>query len=367
MHYNADMGETIAVLPGDGIGQEVMPAALAVLDAIGDFEYREGLIGKQAVEATGSPFPPQTEENVQNVRAVLLGAVDGPHGGPTDPDDPWPEAGRRKLLQTMQAYANIRPIRFMGLPGVPPFDPSRIRNTDFIIIHELQGGNTYGDHSLIEGIALDIREYHAPMITAVGRTAFSLAEERAEEYGRTPHVTSVDEANGSGTSRLWREVITALQEDEYQEVRLDHLAIADAAYEMIIRPQQFDVIVTTGELGDILSSTAVAIPGSKWLVPSASLNQRGEGVFEPVHDAAPDIAGKGIVNPIAMILSAAMALRHSLGKVTEAERIEAAVEKALRHGFWTADLRENNSYGREATTQELTAVIVQSLETPSDA
>lgn len=349
------MRESILLLPGDGIGPEVMSSAEAVLDEIGGFEYRRGLIGGQAMAAhDGDPFPPETARLVQEHDTILLGAVGDPAHESTDPEAPRPETALLRLRQAVGAHANIRP--FFPIESLPDFSSLRaevIGGVDFVIVRELLGGSYFGESGRDGDKAYDIREYSAAQVEAVGRTAFTLALERAEATGRDPRVTNVDKANVLATSQLWREVIKEIH-TEYPEIDLDHMYVDNAAFQIPRNPGQFDVIITENEHGDILSDGAANIPGSLGLAPSASISETGKGYWEPVHGSAPDIAGKGIANPAAMLWSVVMMLQ-ARGKDYEASRVNWAVGRTFEQRILTPDL------GGNATTEEFTQGVLHNM------
>ena len=348
------MGEQITLLPGDGIGPEIMGSAVALLDEIGDFEYREGLIGGHAMdEHDGNPFPKETEELVRDSKIVLLGAVGGPKWASTDPEALRPEDGLLELRETMGTHSNVRPVFSIGnLPDLSPFRPEHARGVNFTIVRELLGGSYYGESGRDGDTAFDTRRYNPQQFEVVGRTAFELARARAAESGRIPRVTNVDKANVLRTSRLQREVVTALHEAEYQDVDLEYLLVDNAAFQLGMRPGHFNVVLTENEHGDILSDEMALFTGSLGLLPSASLDGNGRGIFEPVHGSAPDIAGKGEANPTAMFLSVAMMLE-SLGERQAAESIHWAVDGIFKRRVLTPDL------GGNATTADVTNVVIR--------
>jgi 3-isopropylmalate dehydrogenase len=350
------MTEQITLLHGDGVDEEIRQAAVAVLDEVGDFTYREAAIGGRAMDVyDGDPFPPDTEELVRDSRIVLLGAVGGPKWASTDPDAPRPEDGLLRLRTTMGVHANLRPVFSMpSLPDLSPFRPEHTAGVNFMVVRELLGGSYFGEKGREGDAAFDTREYDTGQIEAIGRTGFALAQARSVESGEAPRVTSVDKANVLETSRLWRETITALQAAEYPDVLLDHMYVDNAAFQIGRNPQQFDVVLTENEHGDILSDESALFTGSLGLMPSASLDVEGRGIFEPVHGSAPDIAGQGIVNPTAMLFSTAMALKE-LGREEEANSIYWAVERAFDSRVLTPDL------GGEATTEEFTQAVIHGI------
>jgi 3-isopropylmalate dehydrogenase len=304
-----------------------------------------------------------TEEVLEACRgadAVLLGAVGGPKWDTTDPDAPRPEQGLLGLRKGMGLFANLRPVRpSPALVGASPLREERIAGTDLLVVRELTGGIYFGDSGRDGDSAHDNCEYSTAEIERIARTAFEAARRRADGSGDAPRVTSVDKANVLETSRLWREVVTRVA-GEYADVGLDHLLVDNAAMQLVSRPAEFDVIVTENLFGDILSDESAMLTGSLGMLPSASLGAEGEpGLFEPVHGSAPDIAGKGVANPLATFLSAAMMLRHGLGRAEDAERIEAAVDAVLDRGLRTPDLAGD---GEAAVgTDEMTDAVLAEL------
>jgi 3-isopropylmalate dehydrogenase len=329
----------IVLLPGDGIGPEIVTAARRLLDSLGEFEFEEQLLGGCSIDAHGIALTDQVLAACRAADAVLLGAVGGPKWDTTDPDAPRPEQGLLGLRKGMGLYANLRPVRpSPALVGASPLREERIAGTDLLVVRELTGGIYFGDSGRDGDSAHDTCEYDAGEIERIARTAFDSARRRAAGSGRKPRVTSVDKANVLETSRLWREVVSRIG-PEYDDVELDHLLVDNAAMQLVSRPAEFDVIVTENLFGDILSDESAMLTGSLGMLPSASLGEEGApGLFEPVHGSAPDIAGKGIANPLATFLSAAMLLRHGLGRADDAARIEAAVDAVLESGLRTPDL-----------------------------
>ncbi len=329
----------IVVLPGDGIGPEIVAATTRVLDALGEFSYDERLMGGCSIDAHGTALTDEVLEACKGSDAVLLGAVGGPKWDTTDPDAPRPEQGLLGLRKGMGLYANLRPVRpSPALVGSSPLREERIAGTDLLVVRELTGGIYFGASGREGDRAFDTCEYDAGEIERIARAAFEAARRRAESSGRRPRVTSVDKANVMETSRLWREVVTRVA-PEYDDVALDHLLVDNAAMQLVSRPADFDVVVAENLFGDILSDEAAMLTGSLGMLPSASLGAAGApGLFEPVHGSAPDIAGQGIANPLATFLSAAMMLRHGLDRPDDAARVEAAVDAVLGRGLRTADL-----------------------------
>jgi 3-isopropylmalate dehydrogenase len=341
----------IVTLPGDGIGPEVLAATLELLRAVaGDLEYDEHPIGGAAIDATGTALPDSTLEAARSSDAVLLAAVGGPKWDTTDPGRPRPEQGLLGLRQGLGLYANLRPVRPLpALYDESPLKRSVIERTDLLVVRELTGGIYFGEKGRTDGRAHDVCAYTEAEVERIARIAFGAARSR---------VTSVDKANVLETSRLWREVVMRVHSSEFPNVELEHLLVDNAAMRLVAAPRHFDVILTENMFGDILSDEAAMLTGSIGLLPSASLGNPSPptpGVFEPVHGSAPDIAGRGIANPLAMFLSAALMLRHGLSREQDAARIESAVDRALEAGLRTGDL------GGTATTAEATRAVLEEL------
>ncbi|MBW8059004.1 MAG: 3-isopropylmalate dehydrogenase [Solirubrobacterales bacterium] len=329
----------IVVLPGDGIGPEIVAAARRLLEALGEFELDERSIGGASIDAHGVALTGEILDACRASDAVLLGAVGGPRWDTTTPDAPRPEQGLLGLRKGMGLYANLRPVRpSPALVASSPLREERIAGTDLLVVRELTGGIYFGDSGRAGDTAHDTCEYSEGEIERIASTAFEAARRRAESSGRAARVTSVDKANVLETSRLWREVVSRVAPD-YPDVELEHLLVDNAAMQLVSRPADFDVIVTENLFGDILSDEAAMLTGSLGMLPSASLGAKGEpGLFEPVHGSAPDIAGQGIANPLATFLSAAMMLRHGFDRPGDAARVEAAVDAVLERGLRTPDL-----------------------------
>ncbi|HWT91246.1 MAG TPA: 3-isopropylmalate dehydrogenase [Solirubrobacterales bacterium] len=363
----------IVVLPGDGIGPEIVAATRELLDAIGEFSYEEQLMGGCSIDEHGTALTDEVLETCRSADAVLLGAVGGPKWDTTDPDAPRPEQGLLGLRKGMGLYANLRPVRpSPALVSASPLREERIAGTDLLVVRELTGGIYFGDSGREGDVAHDVCEYSAGEIERISRTACEAARRRAESSGRKPKVTSVDKANVLETSRLWREVVGRVAAD-YEDVELEHLLVDNAAMQLVSRPADFDVVLAENLFGDILSDEAAMLTGSLGMLPSASLGAEGApGLFEPVHGSAPDIAGKGVANPLATFLSAAMMLRHGLGRGEEAARIEAAVDAVLERGLRTPDLAagtvvqpptgEEPTPATEVGTAEMTAAVLDELQ-----
>ncbi|HEX4304535.1 MAG TPA: 3-isopropylmalate dehydrogenase [Solirubrobacterales bacterium] len=361
----------IVVLPGDGIGPEIVAATREMLDTIGEFAYDERLMGGCSIDADGVALTDEVLAACKASDAVLLGAVGGPKWDTTNPDEPRPEQGLLGLRKGMGLYANLRPVRpSPALMGASPLREDRISGTDLLVVRELTGGIYFGKSGREGDSAFDTCEYDATEIERIARAAFEAARRRAESSGNKPKVTSIDKANVMETSRLWREVVTRVAPD-YDDVTLDHLLVDNAAMQLVSRPADFDVIVAENLFGDILSDEAAMLTGSLGMLPSASLGAEGDpGLFEPVHGSAPDIAGQGSANPLATFLSAAMMLRHGLGMPEEAARIEEAVDAVLEDGLRTPDLAGGPVAPPpmvdvppevEVGTAEMTAAVIEAL------
>ncbi len=348
------MPERIVLLPGDGIGPEIAAAARRALDALGDFEITELLIGGASIDEHGTALTDEVLEACRQSDAVLLCAVGGPKWDTTDPDRPRPEQGLLGLRKGLGLFANLRPVRpTEALLDASPLKRDRIQGTDLLVVRELTGGIYFGDSGRDGDRAHDDCAYTVEEIERIARVGFEAAGERR---GR---LTSVDKANVLETSRLWREVVTRLAPG-YEGIELDHLLVDNAAMQLVSRPADFDVIVTENLFGDILSDEAAMLTGSLGMLPSASLGESGPGLYEPVHGSAPDIAGTGRANPLATLLSVAMMLKYGLGMHQEAARLETAVDAALGEGLRTPDLAGDEGT-REVGTEEMTEAVLQSL------
>jgi 3-isopropylmalate dehydrogenase len=332
------MRALIAVLPGDGIGAEVTHEAVRVLEQIAarnhhQFQFEPGLLGGAAIDAVGDPLPPATMALASRADAVLLGAVGGPKW--SDPDAAVrPEQGLLQLRKGLGLFANLRPVApHPAVLEASPIKAELLRGVNIMVVRELTGGIYFGEKSRSDVEAVDVCRYSAVEIKRVVRLAAALARLRRKK------LTSVDKANVLETSRLWRSTVNRIMPAEFPDVGFEHMLVDSAAMHLLRRPRDFDVIVTENMFGDILTDEASMLAGSMGLLPSASLSAEARGgVFEPIHGSAPDIAGRGIANPYAAILSAAMLLRHSLQLSAEADAIEAAVDRAINAGALTADL-----------------------------
>ena len=359
---------TITVLPGDGIGPEVIEQAVRVLHAIGEryqhtFQMHHALVGIAAIEGEGRAISDATMELCQRSDAVLFGAVGGISGYQGSKSQERPENALLRLRKELELFANLRPIRpFKALLNASTIKPEVLQGTDLLVVRELTGGLYFGRPSEIretpQGLeAVDTMFYTEREIDRIVRTAFDLAR------GRRRKVTSVDKANILNTSRLWRHVAERVAGD-YPDVAVDHLLVDTCAMQLVRHPTGFDVIVTENTFGDILTDEAAMLAGSMGMLPSASLGTRKTahglfGMYEPIHGSAPDIAGQGKANPIAAILTVAMMLRFSFGLNQEADVIEAAVEEVIEAGFRTEDLKEAGK--TLVGTQEMGRLIVDAL------
>ena len=337
----------VVVLPGDGIGPEVAAPAVAILQQLApDVTTEEHLFGGASIDAHGTALTDEVLAACTASDAVLLAAVGGPKWDTTDPSKPRPEQGLLGLRKGMGLYANLRPVRPVpALYDSSPLKREIIEGTDLLVVRELTGGIYFGEKTRTEDSASDLCAYSVTEIDRIARTAFGAARRK---------VTSVDKANVLETSRLWRATVIDVAADF--DVPLEHVLVDNAAMQLVSNPSDFDVIVTENMFGDILSDEAAMITGSIGMLPSASLGEPGTpGMFEPVHGSAPDIAGQGIANPLAMFLSVAMLLRHGLGLDSEAAALESAVDSALRDGLRTRDL------GGDATTEQATQAVLDHL------
>ncbi|HKE77793.1 MAG TPA: 3-isopropylmalate dehydrogenase [Solirubrobacteraceae bacterium] len=341
------MATTIAVLPGDGIGPEITAPTLEMLSELGDFDFAEYDFGGASIDAHGTALTDDTLAACRVADAVLLAAVGGPKWDSTDPAKPRPEQGLLGLRKELGLYANLRPVRAIdALLDASPLRRDVVEGTDLLVVRELTGGIYFGEKTRTDHSASDLCIYSTEEIERIARTAFGAARSK---------VTSVDKANVLETSRLWREVVHRVHAEEFPNVEVEHALVDSTAMKLITAPRHFDVILTENMFGDILSDEASVVTGSLGLLPSASIGDEGPGVFEPVHGSAPDIAGQGIANPLAMFLSAALMLRHGLGREAEASAVESAVDRALDEGLRTRDL------GGTASTAEATQAVLAHL------
>ncbi|WP_106477208.1 3-isopropylmalate dehydrogenase [Phytohalomonas tamaricis] len=354
------MSRKILVLPGDGIGPEITAEAIKVLDACRaaglDIELSEGKVGGDAIDATGVPLPDETLEAAKAADAILLGAVGGPKWDKLEDISKRPEKGLLGLRKHLNLYANLRPaLLYPQLAEASSLKPEIVSGLDIMIVRELTGGIYFGQPRGIEQrddgtrYGYNTYVYDEHEIRRIGRTAFELAQKRGKK------LCSVDKANVLEVTILWREIMNDLARD-YPDVELSHMYVDNAAMQLVRAPKQFDVIVTGNMFGDILSDEAAMLTGSIGMLPSASLNEQGQGMYEPCHGSAPDIAGQGLANPLATILSVAMMLRYSLAEFELAERIEQAVGDVLDQGLRTADIAYAGT--QQVSTSEMGDAVV---------
>ncbi len=357
------MTHQIVTLPGDGIGPEIMAPTLELLRTLGDFEFEEHPFGGASIDADGVALTDEVLDACRRADAVLLAAVGGPKWDTTDPSKPRPEQGLLGLRKGLGLYANLRPVKPLpALYDASPLRRERIEGTDLLVVRELTGGIYFGEKTRTATSASDMCSYTTAEIERIARIAFGAARRK---------VSSVDKANVLETSRLWRQVVSELHAKEFPHVELEHVLVDNAAMQLVSAPRDFDVILTENMFGDILSDEAAMLTGSIGMLPSASLGAGADahgasasgggqpptpGLFEPVHGSAPDIAGQGIANPLAMFLSAALMLRHGLGLESEAAAVESAVEGALAGGLRTPDL------GGTAGTEQATRTVLEAIE-----
>ena len=348
----------VMLLPGDGVGPEVVEQAVRVLEVVGEkhnqqFSFDNGLIGGCSIDQFGMSLTDDTVEKCKRSGAVLMGAVGGPKW-----DDPAakdrPERGLLRIRKELGVFANLRPVRIHpALIDASPLKPEKLAGVDMIVVRELTGGLYFGQprgREMVDGRerAFDTLEYYDYEIRRVIEMAFKLAA------GRRKKVTSVDKANVLDSSRLWRQIAMDVGKSD-PDIALDHVLVDTAAMKLVSSPAIFDVIVTENMFGDILTDEASVLSGSMGMLPSASLGNSGPGLYEPIHGSAPDIAGKGIANPLGTILSAAMMLRYSFGLNNEANEIELAVNKAIDQGARTVDL------GGKLTTVQMANEVIKNL------
>ena len=343
------MKKTIVLLPGDGIGPEVTKAAAAVLRECAhefhhQFDFQETLIGGSAIDAAKTPLPKETLDACNKADAVLLGAVGGAKWDSL-PVGKRPESGLLALRQGMGVYVNVRPVKLLEpLRTISPLKAEKLENLDIEIVRELAGGIYFGErgHAIEHGRerAWDTESYSTPEIERIATFAYGRAESRSRR------LCSVDKANVLSSSQLWRKTVTAMSHI-YPSIKLEHMYVDNAAMQLILRPSQFDVMLTSNMFGDILSDAAAALAGSIGLIPSASFGQ-GTPLFEPIHGSAPSLAGKDAANPVGAILSATMMLRDAFGLNLEADWVEQSVTRVLGNGFRTPDISE--SHGRTVGT-----------------
>jgi len=348
----------ICVLPGDGIGPEITAEAVRVLKALDlKFEMEEGLLGGCAVDATDHPYPEATQKLARAADAILLGAVGGPQWD-TLPREKRPERGLLGIRKDLNLFANLRPaILYPELANASTLKPEVVAGLDILIIRELTGDIYFGQPRGVreengERVGFNTMVYSESEIRRIGHVAFQAAQKRDKR------LCSVDKMNVLECTQLWRDVMIEISHD-YPDVELSHMLVDNAAMQLVKAPKQFDVMVTGNMFGDILSDEASMLTGSIGMLPSASLDDKNKGLYEPSHGSAPDIAGKGIANPLATILSAAMMLRYTFGLEAQALRIESAVKKVLAQGFRTGDIYERGT--NKVGTKEMGDAVLAAL------
>jgi 3-isopropylmalate dehydrogenase len=348
----------ICVLPGDGIGPEITAQAVRVLNSLDlKFEMEEALLGGGAVNATGNPYPEATQKLAREADAILLGAVGGPQWD-TLPREQRPERGLLGIRKDLNLFANLRPaILYPELANASTLKPEVVAGLDILIIRELTGDIYFGQPRGIreengERVGFNTMVYSESEIRRIGHVAFQAAQKRDKR------LCSVDKMNVLECTQLWRDVMIEISHD-YPDVKLSHMLVDNAAMQLVKAPKQFDVMVTGNMFGDILSDEASMLTGSIGMLPSASLDEKNKGLYEPSHGSAPDIAGQGIANPLATILSAAMMLRYTFGLEEQALRIENAVKKVLAQGYRTGDIYERGT--NKVGTIEMGDAVVAAL------
>ena len=358
------MSKNILVLPGDGIGPEIVTEAVNVLNTINEkmnlgLTLEQGLVGGSAYDAHGTPLPEETMEKARTADAILLGAVGGPKWDNLEDRELRPEKGLLGLRSGLELFGNLRPaILYPQLADASSLKPEVVSGLDILIVRELTGGIYFGKPRGIRTLENGEREgyntyvYSESEIRRIAHVAFESAMKRNKK------LCSVDKANVLEVTVLWREILEEVGK-EYPEVELSHMYVDNAAMQLVRAPKQFDVMVTGNMFGDILSDAAAMLTGSIGMLPSASLDKDNKGMYEPCHGSAPDIAGQGIANPLATILSAAMMLRYSLGEVVAADAIEAAVSKVLDQGLRTADIWSEGM--QKVSTNEMGEAVVAAL------
>ena len=355
----------ILLIPGDGIGPEVVTETVKIIEWFGkhgstQFTTSTALLGGAAYDAVGTPFPEETVTAAKKSDAVLLGAVGGPKWE-TLPIASRPEKGLLGIRKALGLFANLRPaICFDALADASTLKREVIAGLDIMIVRELTGGIYFGQPRGVETLPDGTRKgfntevYTSPEVIRIARVAFELAAKRGGK------VCSVDKANVLECTEMWREEVQKIHDNEYKNIELSHMYVDNASMQLVRNPKQFDVMVTTNMFGDILSDTASMLTGSLGMLPSASLGEPGTpGLYEPVHGSAPDIAGKGIANPIATILSFAMMMRYSFSLKAEADKLEAAVRTVLSQGLRTADIMQDGM--KKLSTSEMGDAIVKAL------
>ena len=355
------MTQQILLLPGDGIGPEIMAQGVRVLEQLKadglDISWDSALIGGCAVDATGVPLPQETLDKALAADAVLLAAVGGPQYDVL-PREQRPERGLLAIRKAMNVFSNLRPaLVYPELVAASTLKPEVVSGLDIIIVRELVGDIYFGEPRGIEvrngeRVGFNTMIYSESEIRRIAHSAFKTAQKRSKK------LCSVDKMNVLESTQLWRDVMIEVSA-EYPDVELSHMLVDNAAMQLIRNPKQFDVMVTGNIFGDILSDAASMLTGSIGMLPSASLDANGKGLYEPIHGSAPDIAGKNMADPLAMILSIAMILRHSLGQTQAADRIDAAVRAVLAQGYRTGDIMTEG--GRKVSTVEMGDAVLAAL------
>ena len=351
------MKAKIAIIAGDGIGPEVVAEGVRVLEQVAkrfghEFTLDEKPFGGIAIDLAGDPLPKDTLDSCLAADAVLLGAIGGPKWGPSAPVRP--EQGLLRLRKELGVYANLRPIKLHpALRDASVLKPEILDGVDLVFVRELTGGIYFGAKTRTPTLATDLCSYSASEIERITRVAGRLAMQRRKK------IVSIDKSNVLETSRLWREIASHVVHSEFPEVDLEHMLVDSAAMHLLKRPREFDVMLTENMFGDILTDEGAMLASSLGVLPSASIGDGKRGLYEPIHGSAPDIAGKGIANPIGTILSVALLLRHSLGLEREAATVEQAVDRCIANGARTSDIAE---HGRPAmTTRRMGDAIVAAL------
>ncbi|BCU65946.1 3-isopropylmalate dehydrogenase [Acinetobacter bouvetii] len=359
------MSKQILILAGDGIGPEIVKAAEQVLARVNekfnlDLTWEQGLLGGAAIDAHGSPYPDVTSEQAKKADAILLGAVGGPKWDAIERSI-RPERGLLKLRSELNLFANLRPaILYPQLADASSLKPEIVAGLDILIVRELTGGIYFGQPRGIrelengekQGFNTDV--YSESEIKRIAKVAFEMANLRGGK------VCSVDKANVLEVTELWKQTVTAMKEAQYPEINLSHMYVDNAAMQLVRAPKQFDVIVTSNLFGDILSDEAAMLTGSIGMLPSASLDENGKGMYEPCHGSAPDIAGQNLANPLATILSVAMMLRYTFRAEAAAKAIEDAVGNVLDQGLRTADIMSEGM--NKVGTVEMGQAVVAALD-----
>ncbi len=350
----------IAVIPGDGIGPEIVKAGIKVLNKIAEkynhqFEYEEVFMGGCAIDKFGEPLPDKELEKCLKSDSIILGAVGGPKWDNVETQK-RPEKGLLKLRQKLEVYANLRPAKIIPiLQCASPLKKEKTDNVDIMVVRELTGGIYFGDRGKTDVDAYDVEKYSVEEIRRIAKVGFDMAMIRNKK------VISVDKANVLETSRLWRKIVEEVSED-YPEITLEHMYVDNMAMQLVSNPSKYDVLITSNMFGDILSDLLAAVCGSIGMLSSASLGNTKRGLYEPIHGSAPDIAGKNIANPLATISSIAMMLEISFGLTKEAKEIENAINTVLEKGYRTLDIYEGISNQTKVGTMEMAEKMIEEIK-----